>query len=299
MNDTLIESAEIHAEVSGLDIDDLEAVAAFGQDSAEAAESDGVALVQSNVVSMDGQEIPEPLRPFDLRGMSLLDLEELTYAFAKIAGDHEVAMWFVLAYIRDSNLWQANDPDKTWEEYAREWLYEVCQRVGGRQVPYSLRTIQTRLSIHRRLVQQVGADGVKVMSASSDAMAKFTRALGTFDPVTGELLELTPAAQAGLARMYPDLPDNLSRVRQAADDIAAIPVHKDALRFIEDNLIGAPEDKTRVAFQIIMGANGAPYVVAEATEYLAGVVQQVKHYGPTSVWPDGIVESLRRKVGSA
>lgn len=268
-------------------------------DSIEKIDSDGVALVQTNIVSMDGQEIPEPLRSFDLTTMSLLDLEELTYAFAKIAGDHEVSMWFVLAFIRDSGLWQKNDPDVTWEEYAKEWLHEVCQRVGGRQVPYSIRTIQTRLSIHRRLVQRVGADGVKVMSASSDAMAKFTRALGTFDPITGELIQLTPAAEEGLKKLYPDLTDNMSRVRQAADDIASIPVHKDALRFIEDHLLGAPEDQTRVKFQIIMGANGAPYVVAEATEFTDGVAQQVKHYGPGIVWPDSIVESLKRKVGSA
>ena len=297
MRDSLVEDVDLRAEILG--VESLEPEAGADVDTIEDIDKDGVALVQANIVSADGQEIPEPLRQFDLTKMSLLDLEELTYAFAKIAGDHEVSMWFVLAFIRDSGLWQRNDPEVTWEEYAKEWLHEVCQRVGGRQVPYSIRTIQTRLSIHRRLVQRVGADGVKVMSASSDAMAKLTRALGTFDPNTGELIELTPAAEKGLKELYPDLDDNLSRVRQVADDVASIPVHKDALRFIEDHLLGAPADQTRVKFQIIMGANGAPYVVAEATEFANGVAQQVRHYGPGIVWPDSIVESLKRKVGSS
>lgn len=265
--------------------------------AAEADTTEDVDAINDQLALVAPTSVPTPLQSVDLDSLTLDDLEELSYGFAQIAGEYEVSVWFILAYIRDSGLWRNGDPDKTWEEYAREWLHEACSR-SGRQMSYSLRAIQTKLSVHRRLVKSIGADPNLIMGASTDAMAKFTRALGTWNPETGELMELTSDAALGLQNLYPDEPDTMSRVRKAANAIAQIPVHKDAMRFIEDNLTGGNSTRTVINFQVIVGVNGAPYTMAEVVAFKDGSPSEQRIYGPSNVWPDFVIHDLKRRLGS-
>jgi hypothetical protein len=256
-----------------------------------------VDAINDQLALVTATSVPTPLQSVDLDSLSLTDLEELSYGFAQIAGEYEVSVWFILAYIRDSGLWRKDDPESTWEDYARAWLHEACSR-SGRQMSYSLRAIQTKLSVHRRLVRSIGADPNLIMGASTDAMAKFTRALGTWNPETGELMELTSAAALGLESLYPDEPDVMGRVRRAANDIAQIPVHKEALRFIEDNLTGGNSTRVVIKFQVVVGVSGAPYTLAEVVTFKDGVPSEQRVYGPNNIWPDFVVHDLKKRLGS-
>jgi len=229
-----------------------------------------------------------------LSEMTLQELLEESYMYAVQAGRYETAMWVVLAHIRESKAWKAQND--SWEDFAREWLQEVCNR-AGKQMPFSVREIQTRLSNYTRLAS-VGADPELVLGASSDAMAKLTRAIGDWDR-DGKLVKMSDAARTGLERMYADMETDGDRIRAVAETVAAIPVHKDAIQFIEDNLIGL-DSETTFEFTVSTGPDGVPLVIAvRSTWNLAnGDCTEQRRFttkGDES-WPDEVVDEMARRL---
>lgn len=237
--------------------------------------------------------------------MTLEQAEEFAYGVAAEAGRNEFAMWLTLARLRDTEKWRnspeaASDPAFGWEDYVQGWLHEACRRVG-RQLPWSLREAQTRLSVYRRLVaSSVGAPAHTVLAASSDAMAKLTRAMGTWNAETGELIELRPAAKDGLDKLYPrqSLPN---QIRAATLAVAAIPIHKEAVDFIKEHFEPANSEQDCLLFAVTKPTS-APFAPTLRVRVLSlnekGDVSEDRWYGPTDSWPDWVIAELERRLGA-
>lgn len=205
------------------------------------------ALIPADVIENDS---------LDLGTLDLAALEQMSYEFAGKAGEYETNMWVVLAHIKQTGKWKQGGQE-SWEQYSREWLHEVCNRVG-RQQPFSLREIQTRLANAARF-GGVGADTALVLGASSDAMAKLSRAIGEWT-VDGALVEMKPVARKGLETLYPDAEDDEEMIRAAVETVASIPVHREAMVFIQENLLPLKGEVT-YEFSVVV-ADGVPVITA-------------------------------------
>lgn len=228
-----------------------------------------------------------------LAGMTLDELMETSYALAVEAGRNEVAMWMILAHIRETDMWK--EQNDSWEEFAREWLGEVCNRAGS-QMPFSIREIQTRLASYSRLCG-VGAAPELVLAASSDTMSKLTRAIGNWDR-KGNLVAMSDSASLGLNKMFPGM-DASEQIKAVAETVAAIPIHKDAIDFINDNLVG-PQSETTYRFQIFVSASGVPVLQVEVARWnLAnGECVEIRYFRTDNqeAWPDGAVFEMERRL---
>jgi hypothetical protein len=198
-----------------------------------------------DIMDLHFLDTPEKVQELALGGPTLQELEEASYNAALEAGDAEVIMWQALADIRDTGLWQGSGQD-TFKDYLSSWTLEVYQRAksSGRNSPISLRQVQKMLGLHRRLVSGLGMEAEEVFTANADVMDTFTRAMGDWDTKTGAVKYVPPLVQEALDKKFPDL-ERTAQIKAAAEEIAAIPRHGEAIATIKATY-GPPNEATHV-----------------------------------------------------
>jgi hypothetical protein len=224
---------------------------------------------------------------------TLADLEEASYRLVQDLGDAEWKLIEVLAAIRDSGMWKQSH--ERFDEYLRDWAIEASNRLpSGRGLPVSVRLLQAKLSLHRRLVGWAGMAPSEVLAQPWYVMDRLCRTLGRWDYKTGAPT-LSETARQRLTEQYGEQPE-AALIQRAVGDVSHIAIPGDAIQFIKDNFGPTIEDQT--VYEIILEVHaGFPVIRCHVQEFDKDGLTAAAWYGPDRPWPEDAIAYLARLLG--